>query len=806
MFNEQQKKKLSEHQAYRTDVYVSYYEGMELTDYIKVASVVCAEKHQPAGSLCSCEGLIKVARCIEQEGWMNLKEAFILSSPGRVYSSVHARQKLLQMPLAAIAVGNQKQGTRRLFLVRKQQFFNYKIFQSLQSTLVESQKECMSKEQMKKLLNLADSEAEKDRLRFAVVRGAGISTEKARSVYGFHDMTTRTKKVLDAAEEAQDIKECMLKVVRLKDKALLQAFGVDDSASEESESESETDVDSDDTSGMLDGVKNGNQSSNKNEDGSKEGSSELPPTEEGVIPHQFQLRDYMNSDETYKHVTETEGVYMNSHQLLDILRKCALNWFEFVMILQRSLSNISDEALHQLLLDFGGQIAFLGLSVEEERVIEQSRQAYLLSQRLQSIRGEDTGEEIVSESDVSEGEMLQVEDLLGERGRAILNKKRSAVRRKGIPEVKRRIAERRFQKRRRSKRVSQVLRDCPGIGQAIKDFVKACGAGADAWRRTGALTFDGNRKIKQKATFKKIKEHLEQKYNRSISYGSVVQLCVARNRRRRSAVRYKGVANVIQRRARKGFKLKYNPDVHWSSAFYASLNHLQYKDGHNIVNLGRDDQAGFRLDTMTTHKLHSTLSIQGSEPLTTYTDYVNKYPSTLQTTSYNFSGTDSTGEICCGVVKATPLHWKNAAQHFADLKEVEKKDSVRPAFINPITQEKKKIECIRVDGGFHEGPPHKEVQYWWTRRHLEVETVVTLVSSRNSGASFRNRVELQNGCLALGHANLFIPSTLNGSCLTSSGGVDQNMLRKNLESAIDVYISRVDGAPCASTEIIFTKG
>ena len=89
------------------------------------------------------------------------------------------------------------------------------------------------------------------------------------------------------------------------------------------------------------------------------------------------------------------------------------------------------------------------------------------------------------------------------------------------------------------------------------------------------------------------------------------------------------------------------------------------------------------------------------------------------------------------MVKATPLHSKNAAQHFADLKEVEKKDSVRPAFINPITQEKKKIECIRVDGGFDEGPPHKEVQYWWTRRHLEGETVVTLVSSRNSGASFR---------------------------------------------------------------------
>ena len=34
------------------------------------------------------------------------------------------------------------------------------------------------------------------------------------------------------------------------------------------------------------------------------------------------------------------------------------------------------------------------------------------------------------------------------------------------------------------------------------------------------------------------------------------------------------------------------------------------------------------------------------------------------------------------------------------------------------------------------------------------------VTSRCSGNSFLNRVELQNGCLALGHANLFILSTI----------------------------------------------
>ena len=145
-------------------------------------------------------------------------------------------------------------------------------------------------------------------------------------------------------------------------------------------------------------------------------------------------------------------------------------------------------------------------------------------------------------------------------------------------------------------------------------------------------------------------------------------MCLARNQRRRSAARYKAEANVIQRRAQKGFNLKYNPDQHWSAAFYAALDKLQYQDGQNIANLGRNDEAGFRLDTMTMHKLHSTLGIKGIRQLTTYTDYVKRYPSTLQTASYNFPRTQTTGKICCSVEKAAPLHKKNVAQHFADLK------------------------------------------------------------------------------------------------------------------------------------------
>ena len=100
---------------------------------------------------------------------------------------------------------------------------------------------------------------------------------------------------------------------------------------------------------------------------------------------------------------------------------------------------------------------------------------------------------------------------------------------------------------------------------------------------------------------------------------------------------------------------------------------------------------------------------------------------------------------------------------------------------------------------------HEEVQFVWTARHLFRPTLATLVTARNSGSSFLNRVELQNGCLALAHANLFIPSTLGGSCM-DSGQVDKEKYRHNMELATDVYINRVNNCPCGDTVIHMYRG
>ena len=86
-------------------------------------------------------------------------------------------------------------------------------------------------------------------------------------------------------------------------------------------------------------------------------------------------------------------------------------------------------------------------------------------------------------------------------------------------------------------------------------------------------------------------------------------------------------------------------------------------------------------------------------------------------------------------------------------------------FLHPDTGVNKELDCIRADGANDDVPSHELVQFRWTEWHLRKEKIATLVTAHCSRSSYLNRVELQNGCLSLGLANTFIPSTLAGSCI-----------------------------------------
>ena len=70
----------------------------------------------------------------------------------------------------------------------------------------------------------------------------------------------------------------------------------------------------------------------------------------------------------------------------------------------------------------------------------------------------------------------------------------------------------------------------------------------------------------------------------------------------------------------------------------------------------------------------------------------------------------------------------------------------------------KEFDCNRVDGSHDQNPTGLEIHFLWTKRHVVNSKTCTVVTTRHSGGSYFNCVELQNGCLALAHSHLFIPS------------------------------------------------
>ena len=195
--------------------------------------------------------------------------------------------------------------------------------------------------------------------------------------------------------------------------------------------------------------------------------------------------------------------------------------------------------------------------------------------------------EIIPESESDDaGAYLDISDPLSESGKALIVKKQKAIRRRWKRRQEKAVAEQHFLKRKGSRKASKNIERVFQHWTNIEAFVEAHQVGADAWRRTGVLTFNGNTKIK-KLHMKKFvcifRRNAIILFHMESSFSSVCQqLCVPRNRQ--SSKRYQSVAMVTSRRVRKRFNLEFNPDEHWSGAFYKGLNELQYADGTDMVN------------------------------------------------------------------------------------------------------------------------------------------------------------------------------------------------------------------------------
>lgn len=96
------------------------------------------------------------------------------------------------------------------------------------------------------------------------------------------------------------------------------------------------------------------------------------------------------------------------------------------------------------------------------------------------------------------------DDLLTKELKDQVKQQRQTLKRKVKRILAHRKAEQRLLKRQLAKRFSKILTKFPNTGRDIEEFVRSRKVGADAWRRTGILTFDGNVKTPPKVTYKRI--------------------------------------------------------------------------------------------------------------------------------------------------------------------------------------------------------------------------------------------------------------------------------------------------------------
>ena len=84
----------------------------------------------------------------------------------------------------------------------------------------------------------------------------------------------------------------------------------------------------------------------------------------------------------------------------------------------------------------------------------------------------------------------------------VLAKKRKPLARKVRREKAKALDSRKCFAHKVNKCMKTIVDKFPDIGQSIEEYVKECNVGADAWQRTGILIFHGNRRVKQKPTYR----------------------------------------------------------------------------------------------------------------------------------------------------------------------------------------------------------------------------------------------------------------------------------------------------------------
>ena len=219
-------------------MYVSLFRGLSLHIYLVCHRNYCNSMYtQPCAR---CSALSSVALHVLGHGYYCLSEAYKTAFPHLQYRSQNALELFLQMPLVGVRVGTPQSGTSAWYLLEYIEGVKYfQVVHFLEATL--KSRHCsvqtIGKSELKALLGLAQSDRERELIRYSVYKSSGLTATGARKHLGLDNMQQRSDRIFQCIQEAQEIREAVDKLTRLQDKALLHVFGLSDNESSTSESD-----------------------------------------------------------------------------------------------------------------------------------------------------------------------------------------------------------------------------------------------------------------------------------------------------------------------------------------------------------------------------------------------------------------------------------------------------------------------------------------------------------------------------------------------------------------------------------------
>ena len=211
--------------------------SLSLVDYCRSRSAVCIHKHsQPCQY---CPPLLNVANTVLSDGFCTLREAFNAAFPTATYDITQAKRKFLQMPLVSIRIGKPSSGTSYTLLMERIHNVDYVrmslILNALHVAHPQTVPVCgIDNSMVKQLLKLAQSDRERECIRYTVFKASGLTQTQARKKYGFEKMGKRARKVENVISEVQGIREAIDHLANIEDSAYLATLGIlpEDSADE----------------------------------------------------------------------------------------------------------------------------------------------------------------------------------------------------------------------------------------------------------------------------------------------------------------------------------------------------------------------------------------------------------------------------------------------------------------------------------------------------------------------------------------------------------------------------------------------